>query len=78
METPKTPKQHKEELKTRLHTVLLRLPAYFINTFLHAYPEYKEQRKHIYNVACGRSLDENVIHRFEDFADLIAPKTENA
>ena len=69
-----TPKQVKNELKVRLEKVLLQLPPYFINTFLHVYPEYKEQRTHIYNVSNYRSLDENVIEKFEALAKLLNTK----
>jgi hypothetical protein len=70
----KTPKQIKIELKERLQAVLLSLPPYFINTFLHVYPQYKEQRNHIYNVSNGRSLDEHVIEKFEALATLLNTK----
>ncbi len=72
-----TPKQQKQALKERLHSVLLRLPAYFLNTFLFVYPEYKDQRKHVYNVMCARSLDEQVIERFEKFANLLEANQHN-
>lgn len=70
-----TPREIKTGLKTRLEKVLIQLPPYFINTFLHKYPEYKEQRNHIYNVSNFRSLDEKVIEKFEALAETLKPTT---
>lgn len=67
-----TPKQQKLVLKQRLQDVLLKLPPYFINTFLHVFPEYKEQRKHVYNVVNYRSYDELVIEKFEQFSEILS------
>lgn len=63
-----TPKQVKQALKLRLKAVLLRLPPYFMGTFIHVYPEYKQQKAHVYNVCNYRSLDVNVIERLEQLA----------
>lgn len=72
-----TPKEQKQLLKKRLQAVVLRLPPYFVNTFVFLYPEYAEQKEHVYRVANMRSLDEQVIERFEKFADLLEVNKHN-
>jgi hypothetical protein len=69
-----TPNELKTELKKRLKKSLKALPPSWVNTFIHVFPDYTEMKTHLYNVARGKSLDENVILKMEQLAETLKPK----
>jgi hypothetical protein len=67
----KTPSEIKKELRERLEAVKSTLPPHWQSTFLHLFPEYAENREHLYNVGKGLSLDEAVISKMEELSKKI-------
>lgn len=73
--TPKTPKELRNEFKARAIKAANQLPKGWTTSFVAKFPEYntEEWKTTIHNVARGLSYDQEITEKMEALVELLTP-----